>query len=61
MTKLREALALIKEECEKHDKCGECPMRKKQNNASCSLTDFPSEWELKTDNEIKMEIPRVFK
>lgn len=63
MTELMNALALIKEECEKHgSECGRCPLRTEKNLTLCSITDkFPAKWELKTDDEIKREIPRVFK
>lgn len=56
---LLEALKVIKEECEKHLKCSECPLRTKSScEHLCGIKENnPDRWKLKNED---IRIPRVF-
>ena len=58
---LLEALEVIKKECERHNSCDDCPLRKKSvvidANNCCVSQITPNYWNLKTS----VEIPRLFK
>lgn len=58
MNELENALKVIKNECEKHANCGDCPLR--NSTKHCYITEIaPYKWELIVDNK-ETYVPRVF-
>lgn len=55
------ALKIIKEECEKHGNCDECPLRHSYDNSSNTRCEVnycpPYKWKLKDDPDV---VPRLF-
>jgi len=57
---LIDALERIKEECQKVDYCGVCPLRTEENKCGITnTTKIPSEWEM--TNYVDLAPPRIFK
>ena len=57
MDKLYDALKTIRQECNKHNGCSDCPLRTRDHKCSVSVS-CPYNWELRDDKE---DIPRLIK
>ena len=55
---LNEALKAIKEECEKHNRCKQCPLRTYDGGSCCVTTKTPENWSIAS--EVVEEVPRLF-
>lgn len=58
MTELEKALITIREECNKHSYCSDCPLRMMNNQSDCYVRMHkPENYKLKCDN---IEDDRIF-
>lgn len=55
--KLTDAINTIVEECNKHAKCNDCPLRCRNNSCGIVLS-RPDNWKFKKDKE---PVPRIFR
>lgn len=67
MTELEKALITIKDTCTNHATCRECPLRRgsstilESGESICELRRCdPQGWNLKIENNVEPEVPRLF-